>query len=132
MVSGDPWQSVAMVQCLSHQQKTMCTYQRVHLRSAACAIWGTPGQHSRPTAVYTLVYINDLPLLLKAMLPFIFADDTKCLHAAKINTDFTAIQEDLNMACNWSKDCSLSFNYSKSAVIHFWCGDTISCKAATD
>ena len=54
-------------------------------------------------------------------LPFIFADDTKCLHAAKTNTDFTAIQEDLNMACNWSKECSLSFNCSKSAVIHFWC-----------
>ena len=47
-----------------------------------------------------ILYINDLPL--KAMLPFIFADDTKCLHAAKTNTDFTAIQEDLNMACNWS------------------------------
>ena len=47
-----------------------------------------------------ILYINDLPLLLKAMLPFIFADDTKCLHAAKTNTDFTAIQEDLNMACN--------------------------------
>ena len=55
------------------------------------------------------------------MLPFIFADDTKCLHAAKTNTDFTAIQEGLNMACNWPKECSLSFNCSKSAVIHFWC-----------
>ena len=31
------------------------------------------------------------------------------------------IQEDLNMACNWSKECSLSFNCSKSVVIHFWC-----------
>ena len=55
------------------------------------------------------------------MLPFIFADDTKCPYAAKTNTDFTAIQEDLNMARNWSKECSLSFNCSKSAVIHFWC-----------
>ena len=54
-----------------------------------------------------ILYINDLPLLLKAMLPFIFADDTKCLHAAKTNTDFTAIQEDLNMACNWSKECMI-------------------------
>ena len=44
-----------------------------------------------------ILYVIDLPLLLKAMLPFIFADDTKCLHAAKTNTDFTAIQEDLNM-----------------------------------
>ena len=68
-----------------------------------------------------ILYINDLALLLKAMLPFIFADDTKCLHAAKTNTDFTAIQEGLNMACNWSKECSQSFNCSKSAVIHFWC-----------
>ena len=62
------------------------------------------------------------------MLPFIFADDTKCLHAAKTNTDFTTIQEDLNMACNWSKECSLSFNCSKSAVIHFWCNHETSAK----
>ena len=33
------------------------------------------------------------------MLSFLFADDTKCLHVAKINVDFSAIQEDLNEAC---------------------------------
>ena len=27
---------------------------RIKESTAACAIWGTPGQHSRPTAVYTL------------------------------------------------------------------------------
>ena len=68
-----------------------------------------------------ILYINDFPSQLKAMLPFIFADDTKCLHVAKTNADFTTIQEDLNVACNWSKECCLSFNCSKSAVLHFWC-----------
>ena len=53
------------------------------------------------------------------MLPYLFAADTKCLHAAKTNEDITAIQEDLNVACKWSKECSLSFNCSKSAVLHF-------------
>ena len=47
---------------------------------------------------------------LKAMLPYLFAADTKCLHAAKTNEDITAIQEDLNVACKWSKECSLSFS----------------------
>ena len=37
------------------------------------------------------------------MLPCLFADDTKCLHAAKTNDDFIATQEDLNVACKWSK-----------------------------
>ena len=57
------------------------------------------------------------------MLSFLFADDTKCLHVhvAKTNVDFSTIQEDLNVACNWSKECRLSFNCSKSAVLHFWC-----------
>ena len=53
-------------------------------------------------------------------MPYLFADDTKCLHAAKTNEDFITIQEDLNVACKRSKECSLTFNFNKSAVFHFW------------
>ena len=56
------------------------------------------------------------------MLPFLFADDTKCLHqlhAAKTNVDQTIIQEDLNIASSWSMESNLSFNYNK-CVLHFW------------
>ena len=55
------------------------------------------------------------------MLYYLFADDTKCLHAAKTNDEFITTQEDLNAACKWSKECSLTFNFSKRAVLHFWC-----------
>ena len=62
------------------------------------------------------------------MLLFLFADDTKCLHVAKTNTDFTTTQENLNVACIWSKECCLSFICSKSAVLHFWCHHETSAK----
>ena len=44
-----------------------------------------------------ILYINDFPLLLKELLPFLFADDTKCIHTAKTAEDFNIIQEDLNI-----------------------------------
>ena len=53
------------------------------------------------------------------MLPYLFADNTKCLHAAKTNEDFIATQEDLNVACKWCKEYSLIFNCSESAVLPF-------------
>ena len=68
-----------------------------------------------------ILYVNDFPTQLKAMLPYLSADNNKCLHVAKTNDDFIAIQEDLNEACRWSKECSLTFNCSKSALLHFWC-----------
>ena len=33
---------------------TMCLYQQFYLRSAARAIWGTPGQHSQSTFIFSL------------------------------------------------------------------------------
>ena len=62
------------------------------------------------------------------MLPYLFADDTKFMNAAKTNNDFIAIQEDLTVACKWSKECSLTFNCNKSAVLHFWCKDETPAK----
>ena len=34
-------------------------------------------------------------LNLKAKFPFLFTDDTKCLHIAKTNADFTIMQENI-------------------------------------
>ena len=42
-----------------------------------------------------ILYINDFPSLLKELLSFLFADDTKCLHTTKTAEDFNIIQEDL-------------------------------------
>ena len=51
-----------------------------------------------------ILYINELSTQFKAMLPYLFADNIKCLHAAKTNEDFIATQEDLNVACNGLKN----------------------------
>ena len=48
------------------------------------------------------------------VLPFLFADNLKCLHSFKSPQDQIAIQEDLNIAGHWS------FNCVKNAVLHFW------------
>ena len=66
-----------------------------------------------------ILYINEFSTQLKAMLSYLFADDTNCLHAATTNDDFIATQEVLKVACKWSKEYSLTFNCSKSAVVHF-------------
>jgi len=70
-----------------------------------------------------ILYINDLPSLFKALLSFLFADDTKCIHAAKTTDDFNIIQEDLNIASFWSVSSNLSFKCVKCAVLHFWCNN---------
>ena len=72
---------------------TICLYQQFYLRSAACAIWGTPGHHSQSA----FIYVHDSSTQLKVVLYYLFADDTKCLHATKTNDDFIATQEDLNV-----------------------------------
>lgn len=78
---------------------------------------GTPGQHSQPTIIYSSH--KWFSITIKGHVAFLinFADDTKCLHVAKTNANFITMQ---NVACNLSKECSLSFNWSKSAVLHFW------------
>jgi len=67
-----------------------------------------------------ILYINDLPSLFKALLLFLCANDTKCIHAAKTTDNFNIIQEDLNIASCWSVSSNLSFN---CAVLHFWCNN---------
>ena len=57
------------------------------------------------------------------MLPFLFANDTKCIHAAKTTDDLNIMQEDLNIASYWSASTNLSFNCVKCAVLHFWCNN---------
>ena len=61
-----------------------------------------------------IVYINDLPQSFMNVLSFLFADNLKWLHSSKSPQDQIAIQEDLNIAGNWS------FNCVKNAVLHFW------------
>jgi len=54
------------------------------------------------------------------VLPFLFADDLKCLHSSKSPQDRIAIQEELNIAGHWSLTSIMTFNCVRNAVLHFW------------
>ena len=73
-------------------------------------------------ALFFVLFINDLPNCLKSSLPFIFADDTKCLKHT-ISSDTTEI--DLNNAFHWSINNDLSFNFAKFVYIQFWSRNTL-------
>jgi len=67
-----------------------------------------------------IVYINDLTQSFMNVLPFLFADNLKCLHSSKSPQDQIAIQKDLNIAGHWSLTPNMTFNCVKNAVLHFW------------
>ena len=65
------------------------------------------------------IFINDLPSCVSSSIPYLFADDTKCLKVMSNPTDIQYLQQDLNNLSNWSYINKLLFNESKSAHLHF-------------
>ena len=63
-----------------------------------------------------VLYINDLSNCLSLTLPFIYADDTKCIRAISTIDDSRLMQSDLDSI---SSDTELFFNESKFAHICF-------------
>ena len=49
-----------------------------------------------------VIFINDLPQCIHSAIPFIFADDTKCLLAIKSTSDSDKLQQDINNISTWS------------------------------
>ena len=83
--------------------------------------------------LFFVLFINDLPNCLKSSLPFIFADDTKCLKHT-INSDISEVdllQEDLNNTFHWSINNDLSFNFAKFVHIQFWSRTTLDTSNTT-
>jgi hypothetical protein len=66
--------------------------------------------------VLFLVFINDLPLLVKSFVE-LFADDTKVYATVQDEND-NKLQEDLDALCRWSEAWLLGFNISKCKVMH--------------
>ena len=66
------------------------------------------------------LYINDLPSCLTSAIPFIYADDTKCVKSISTVDDIHSLQEDLDRVFHWSCNTQLFFNESKFAHICFW------------
>ena len=65
------------------------------------------------------VYVNDMPNVFLHTIPFMFADDTKCLKRIKEPADSFALQLDLDNLSDWSKAFNLSFNQNKFVHLHF-------------
>ena len=65
-----------------------------------------------------IIYINDLTATIKYSLPFIFADNTKCLSKVKSLTDSTLLQKDLNSISSWGIKWSMTFNELKCVHLH--------------
>jgi len=81
--------------------------------SAPCKVLSKVPQGSVLVPLLFVIFINDLPECIKFAMPFIFADDTKCLIAVRSTT------EDINNTTNWGHSTNLLFNVAKFPHIHF-------------
>ena len=66
-----------------------------------------------------VIFIDDLPECIKFVIPFIFADDTKCLLAVRSTSDTDKLQEDINNTADWSHFTNLLFNVAKFFHVRF-------------
>ena len=94
---------------------------RVSLRGSfsswSCAPSGVPqGSVLGPTLFN--IFINDLPSYLRYSFCLLFADDLKIYRTINSASDYLLLQSDLNAVAAWAKENRMSFNISKSAVLH--------------
>ena len=86
-----------------------------------------------------VIFINDLPQLVQFAIPFVFADDTKCLLSIRSTDDESKLQSDVNGAAMWShwtekpirqlskhKDLAITFSSNLNWTDHY---TTITTKA---
>ncbi len=66
-----------------------------------------------------IIYINDLTNVPSSLQPFLFADDSKFLARLSSESDYPAIQHDLNLLSEWKNSSRLDFNLTKTFIIHF-------------
>ena len=64
-----------------------------------------------------LVYVNDVPSVVKFSKLFLFADDTKCCKSMSRNSDSSFLQKDLSALGTWSSNWILPFNDSKCTLL---------------
>ena len=72
-----------------------------------------------------VLYINDMPDVLSSAIPYLFADDIKCLHMHKHTTspqstlNQTLLQNDINALFDYGNSWHLFFNNTKCSHLHF-------------
>ena len=60
-----------------------------------------------------VIFINDLPEVIKSSELFLFADDIKLFHAIYTEEDCTSLQQDLILAEQWTNTSLLKFHPNK-------------------
>ena len=70
----------------------------------------------------SVCYIHKRPFSTHpiCIVPFVFADDTKCLLAIRSTDDIGKLQGDANSTVMWSHSSYLLFNEAKFVHVHFW------------
>ena len=66
-----------------------------------------------------VIFINDLPEHVHSTIPFVFADDTKCVLLIRSTNDVSKLQSDVNSAVVWSLSSDLLFNEAKFVHVRF-------------
>ena len=69
--------------------------------------------------VLFILFVNDVPNILKSSTCSIFADDTKVKRNVDTVEDADKVQEDLNELYKWCEEWKLTFNAKKCHVLHF-------------
>ena len=104
--------------CISYLESRQQTVDYGHGTSRLSFIKSGVPQGSILGPLLFLLFINDLPLLLKHCFPDFFADDST-IHSsapsiAKVNKE---LQADLEIAVAWSKQNKLPINYDKTTYM---------------
>ena len=67
-----------------------------------------------------VLYINDLPHIVSSTKPYLFAEDTKCLHISPPESDDNILlQNDIDNLTTYSNSWHLHFNKTKCVHLHF-------------
>ena len=66
-----------------------------------------------------VIYVNILASVISHSVPFLFADDKKCVKSIVSDNDRCQFQEDLSNLNSWSQRWHLHFNSSKFRLIQF-------------
>ena len=98
--------------------RMQCVRVNGHLSGLLPVVSGVP-QGSILGPLLFVLYINDLPDILSSAKPYLFADDTKCLHISSAQSNHTLLQNDIDALTTYSNSWHLLFNEAKCVHLHF-------------
>ena len=89
-----------------------------HLSGMLPVVSGGP-QGSILGLLLFVLYINDLPHIVSSTKPYLFAEDTKCLHISPPESNDILLQNDIDILTIYSNSWHLHFIETKCAHLHF-------------